>query len=130
MNKPERKHVTFYRYQGRYNFCSTEEQAQYIFRLPEDAPENLKRGFLIDLEKDEDYNDGDMTALELAEWIKDVYESYWIHSGVGEIKALFEYLESIEGDQERLRAEYELEHAKYQAAYWAAKVEELTGREG
>ncbi|MNB81415.1 hypothetical protein D3C75_281970 [compost metagenome] len=118
MEKPIKKFVTFYRTQGRYNLCSTEEDAQYIFiNLPEDAPKELRRGFLVDLEKDAGYNENDMTAVELAGWIKSVYESYWIHSDVKKITALYEYLESIEEEQEKLRNEYELEYAHYQLEY-------------
>lgn len=126
MDKPKKNYVTFYRAQARYNLCSNEEQAQYVFKLQDDAPSEIRRGFLIDLEKDDGYSEDDMTAWELAEWIKSVYEGYWIHSGVKEITALCEYLESIDDEQEKLRIEYELEHAKYQAHYWAEKVKELT----
>jgi hypothetical protein len=123
MNKPEKKHVTFYRTEGRFYIGDT---ARYVFQLPADAPKELERSFLVNLEKDWNYSDDETSALVLARWIHEVYESYFFHTGKSRIKALVDYLESIEDEQEALREAYELEYAKYQVGYWTARVEELT----
>lgn len=125
MNKPTPQHVTFYRTEGRYNLVnSSEVSAQYIFRLPPDAPKEITRGHLIAIDKDENYSPGDLTPLELARWILEVYEGYWIHTGKNNIAALIGYLESIEPQEVVNRAEYNLEYAKYQVWYWANKQSE------
>lgn len=92
--------------------------------MPSDAPKELKRAYLIDIDKDENYTNDDVTALELAEWIKSVYEGYWMHWDKGKIAALIEYLYSIEPQEEIKRAEYNLEYAKYQVWFWTKKQAE------
>jgi hypothetical protein len=125
MNKPNPQHVTFCRLEGRYNLLDPSEvSAQYVFRLPPDAPKELKRAYLIDIDKDENYTNDDVTALELAEWIKSVYEGYWMHWDKEKIAALIEYLYSIEPQEEIKRAEYNLEYAKYQVWFWTKKQAE------
>ncbi|MCR8939792.1 hypothetical protein O0555_21055 [Brevibacillus laterosporus] len=122
MDKPIAQHVTFYRAEGRYNMLnSSEVSAQYIFSLPPDAPNKLSRSFLIDLDKDYNYSNDDMTALELAEWIQSVFDSYWIYTGKKQVAELVEYLRSIEGQEEVKRAEYDLAYANYQVWYWTQK---------
>ncbi|MCR8982628.1 hypothetical protein [Brevibacillus laterosporus] len=128
MDKPIAQHVTFYRAEGRYNILdSSEVSAQYIFRLPPDAPNKLSRSFLIDIDKDYTYSNDDMTALELAEWIQSVFDSYWIHTSKKQVAELVEYLRSIEGQEEIKRAEYNLEYAKYQVWEWTNKLNEYQG---
>jgi hypothetical protein len=132
MNKPEVKHVTFYRNEGSYNWLnSSEKSAQYVFNFPHLNFENikemgLKNSFLVDLEEDYDFDPKTYTALELAEELRSIFDNYWIHSDKEEIKKVYQYLESIEEEQETLRHEYEVEFTKYQIKYWEEKLTELT----
>lgn len=85
-----------YRTTGRFYFGRSEEQAQYVFSLRDDAPKELQRSFLIGLEKDNNFSG---SALEVANEIKEVIDSYWINSDKSKIKDLVEYLE-IWGDKD------------------------------
>ncbi|MGD7046997.1 hypothetical protein FZC83_02030 [Rossellomorea marisflavi] len=132
IEKPEVKHVTFYRNEGNYNWLKQSEvSAQYVFRFPHLTSEEVKEkgltySFLVDLDKDYDFSPESYTAYELADELRNIYDSYWIHSGKGEIKRVFDYLESIEEDQEKLRHQYEIEYAKYKIQFWENKLEKLT----
>lgn len=131
MEKPKIEHVTFYRTEGCFNlFNPKERSAQYVFGLPHLTREQinekeLKTSFLIDLEKDYDFDPNSYTALEVAYEIKNILDSYWIHSGKQEIQKFVEYLESIEEEQEKLRHQYAIENAKYQISYWQNELESL-----
>ncbi|WP_137743363.1 hypothetical protein [Robertmurraya siralis] len=133
MNKPEAKHVTFYRNEGSYNWLNPKEKsAQYVFTFPQLTSDEIKemgliRSYLVDLEKDYSYEPDSYTALEAAYEIKSIYESYWIHSGLKDIEKLVEYLKSIEEEQEELRHRYAIENAKYQIYYWQQELEKLQG---
>lgn len=83
----------YYRTEGRYNLLSSENQAQYVFQLRDDAPDEIKRSFLIDLDKDGMFSG---SPLEVARDIKDVLDSYWIHGSQERIKLLVDYLERWE----------------------------------
>jgi hypothetical protein len=87
----------------------------------------LTVSFLVDLEKDYNYDPDSYTPLETAIEIKSIYDDYFIHSGQKDIKKLVEYLESIEDEQEKLRHQYEIENAKYQIHYWTNELEKLKG---
>lgn len=132
MNKPEIKHVTFYRREGSFNWLNPKEvSAQYVFQFPHlSAAElkemNLTRSFLVNLEKDYRFEPESYTALDAAIEISSIYDSYWIHSGKEEIQALVDYLESIEEEQEQLRHLHKIENAKYQIEYWKKELENLT----
>lgn len=132
MNKPEVKHVTFYRAEGSYNWLNpSEKSAQYVFKFPHLTNEELKEkglksSFLVDLEKDYDFDPKIITALDLAYELKSIYDDYWMHSSKGEIKKVLDYLESIEEEQEELRHEYDVEYAKYKIEYWTSELERLT----
>jgi len=127
IQEPKKNFVNVVRQEGRYTLGSSEVSACYNFLINrEDAPK-IWRSFTVDPEKD--YISEDQTPLEIAKQIKDVYESYWIHSGVGDIKKMIEYLESIEEEESAAREAYELEYAKYQVSYWTERVNDLTHRE-
>lgn len=126
MNKPDKKHVYFTRHEGKYNlFNPSEVSAQYIFHNIS-TETGLQVSYLIDLEKDYTWDNESYTALEVAREIQDVLDSYRFHSDQKKIKALIEYLESIEEEQEQIQREYDLDYAKYQVDYWTNRVNELT----
>lgn len=126
MNKPQENFVTYYRVEGNYNLLdSSEVSAQYIIKGidREIAKEKgFRLSYSIDIEKDYDYNPKRETVLDLALWIKDVFDSYWIHTGKQEIQNLVDHLEAIEEEQELLRAQYEVEYAKYKVHEWAGRL--------
>lgn len=82
-----------YRTTGRYYLGESAEQAQYVFQLREDAPKDLKRGFVIELEKDEHFTG---SALTVAHEIKRIIDSYWISTEKPKIQKLVDYLEKWE----------------------------------
>lgn len=82
-----------YRTVGRFYLGESEQHAQYVFQLRENAPKDLKRSFLISLEKD-DNSSG--SALEVAYELQRIIDSYWINTDQSRIKALVEYLEKWE----------------------------------
>ncbi len=131
MNKPDVKHVTFYRREGSFNWLNpNEKSAQYVFLMPHLTIEEIKemgltRSFLVDLEKDYSFDPESYSPLEAAYEIKSIYDSYWIHSGKTEIQKLIEYLESIEEQQQELKHQYDIENAKYQISYWQNQLKQL-----
>lgn len=131
MDKPKIKHVTFYRTEGRYNlFNPSERSARYAFTIPHLSVEQikemeLKTFYLIDLDKDYNFDPDSYTALEVAYELKDIIESYWINTDKEKIKKLIEYLESIEEQQGELRHWYKIENAKYQINYWEEELKAL-----
>lgn len=122
---PEKNFVTVSRQEGRYTLGSSEESARYYFVIEREDAADLWKSFLVDLEKD-DINVKEQTPLEIANEIKEVYDSYWIHTGMDKIRDMIQYLESIEEEEAVAREAYELEYAKYQVAYWTERVNELT----
>ncbi|PIH59011.1 hypothetical protein [Paenibacillus sp. LK1] len=124
IQEPKKNFVTVTCQQGRYTLGSSEESARYYFVIGRDDAKDLWKSFLVDIEKD-CINYRDMTPLEVAYEIKEVYDGYWIHSGVGDIQKMIDYLENIEEEEEKLREEYELEYAKYKVEYWSNQVKEL-----
>ena len=80
-----------YRSEGSYNILDPRDKsAQYVFQFREDAPKELQRSFLIDIEKDGNFSG---TALDVAYELKSVIDSYWINTDQPRIKAVVEYLE-------------------------------------
>lgn len=129
---PSKKHVNFSRSEGRYNWLNTKEvSAQYYFQLPHLSNDqikelDLKLSFTVDIEKDYSYEPDSYTPLEVLYEIKSIYDSYWIHSGQKDVENLIKYLESIEEEQEKLRAEYRLEYAKAKVEMWLDEVAKAT----
>lgn len=126
MNKPQENFVTYYRVEGNYNLLdSSEVSAQYIIKGIDRGfakEKGFRLSYSIDIDKDYGYNPKQETVLDLALWIKDVFDGYWIHTGKQEIKNLVDYLEGIEEEQELLRAQYEVEYAKYKVHEWAERL--------
>lgn len=123
MEKPQKNSINFYRTEGNYNLLNSKDKsAQYRFHFPNGRPEDIATSFLIDIEKDENYSEKDMTPLELAEWILSVYESYWIHTGKGDVQKLIDYLRAVEPQEAVKRAEWNVENAKYQIWDWNQKL--------
>lgn len=131
MEKPTKNYVNFYRTEGNYNWLnSNDRSAQYVFSFPhlewEEVKElGIKTSFLVDIEKDYDYNPEYYTALECLKEIQSIYEDYWMHSGKEEVRKTIAYLESIEEEQEQLRHQYEVDYAKFQIEFWTNKFNEL-----
>lgn len=125
IQEPKKNFVTVSRQEGRYALGSPEVSACYSFVIKrEDAPK-IFRSFTVDIEKDY-INVKEQTPLEIANEIKEVYDSYWIHTGMDNIRDMIQYLESIEEEEAAAREAYELEYAKYQVAYWTERVNELS----
>lgn len=80
MNKPEVKHVTFYRRKGSFNWLNpNEKSAQYVFLMPHLTIEEIKemgltQSFLVDLEKDYSFDPESYSPLEVAYEIKSIYD--------------------------------------------------------
>lgn len=123
--EPKKKFVTVSRQEGRYTLGSAEESARYYFVIEREDAQDLWKSFLVDLEKD-DINVKEQTPLEIANEIKEVYDCYWVHTGMDNIRDMIQYLESIEKEEAAAREAYELEYAKYQVAYWTERVNELS----
>lgn len=124
-NAPEKKHVYIKRNEGKYNLLSSDVLAQYSFHFPELTREQLKEMDLqtfYNLKMDEDYGWEDNTPLDCAYEIKAVIDGYWMNSNKDSINKLFNYLESIEEEQEVLRKEYAIEYAKAKIEYWNDKL--------
>jgi hypothetical protein len=88
---------TFYRTEGCYNLCDTQEvSAQYVFRLRADAPQGLGKGYTLPIAEDEHFNPADVSALDLALWLRDTLDrAYWYSSSKVKIRALIAYLEPL-----------------------------------
>ncbi|MCA1025722.1 hypothetical protein LCM23_06430 [Cytobacillus kochii] len=131
MEKPQVKHVTFIRSEGKYDWLHPNEvSANYYFNIPHLSHEELKElnittNYLVDLDKDYSCSPESYTPLELAYELKDIYNSYWIHSSQKEIERLIEFLEGIEEEQVQLRHEHSIENAKYQIHYWEMELDRL-----
>jgi len=124
IQKPKKNFVTVSYQQGRYTLGSSEESGRYYFVIEREDAKDLWKSFLVDIEKD-CINVEDQTPLEIACEIEEIYNSYWVHGGVNDIKKMIDYLESIEEKEEVLREEYELEYARYKVEYWSNQVREL-----
>lgn len=126
MQKPQANFITFYRTEGRYNLAdSKQESAQYIIQGidREVAKENgFDLNYLVDIEKDHNYDPKSETVLYLAEAIQAIYDDYWLHSGKAKIKKLIEYLQPLEEEQEILRARHRVEVAKYELDSWSKEL--------
>ncbi|WP_028562294.1 hypothetical protein [Paenibacillus pinihumi] len=83
-----------YRTVGRYYLGEAQEQARYVFQLRDDAPKELRRSFLIYLDRDGNFSG---SALQVARDIKDVVDSYFLNTDKPRIAALVDYLEKWEG---------------------------------
>ncbi|NUJ17484.1 hypothetical protein FKN04_12950 [Bacillus glycinifermentans] len=131
MDKPKIKHVTFCRNEGKFNWLNPKEiNAQYVFNFPhltieQIAEMDLKTSFLVDIEKDYGFSPESYSPLDVAYEIKEIYDSYWIHTGQKDIQKLVEYLESIDEEQEKLKHKYEIENAKYQVYFWENELKRL-----
>lgn len=86
-----------YRTVGRFYLGESAQQAQYVFQFREDAPAELKRSFLIELDKDDNFTG---SALYVARELQAIIDDYWINTDKEKIKAVVEYLEKWE-DQDR-----------------------------
>lgn len=131
MEKPQVKHITFTRREGKYDWLHPNEvSVNYFFDFPHLSHERLKEmnlttNYLVELDEDLDFMPEDYTPLELAYEIKAIYDPYWIHNGKQRIQDLIKYLEEIEKEQVQLRYEYSIENAKYQIHYWEQELERL-----
>lgn len=118
---PEKKHIHITRREGQFNLLSSDKQAQYYFTFPELTPEQVKElGFSTwyTIELDKDYGWEDYTPYDLAYELQHLFNGYFMHSRKGDIGRLVEYLDLIEEDQEILRNQYKIEHAKAKIQYW------------
>lgn len=122
---PEKKHIHINRREGQFNLLSSEKQAQYHFTFPDLTPEQIKElGFstwyTVDLDKD--YGWEDYTAYDVAWELRDLFDGYFMHSSKKEMNNLFEYLGSIEEEQQLLREQYEIEYVKAKIQYWEDRL--------
>lgn len=128
-NAPEKKHIYITRREGQFNLLSSEKQAQYTFHFPELSNEQVKElGFstwyTVDLDKD--YGWEYYTAFDLAWELRYLFDSYFFHDSKKEIYKLFDYLGSIEEEQELLRNQYEIDYAKAKIQYWEDRLIEFS----
>lgn len=115
MPKSQAKHNRFYRTTGRYNFADpSEEQAMYVFTFREDAPEGLRRGFVVDIEHD--WSPRDYSALEVARELQAVYDRYFYTANKQHIAKVVAYLETCEAQDAIEAAEYEVARARERLA--------------
>ena len=132
MDKPKINYVSFYRSEGKYNLANHNDvSAQYVFTFPNLNGEqikdlNLQQSYLIDIEKDSDYQPNSTTALELAYELSEIINNYWINPDKKPINRLVEYLESIEEEQEFLRHDYKIKYAEYKVDYWQRELIRLS----
>lgn len=82
-----------YRTLGRFYLGQPEQQAQYVFQFRKDAPKELKRSFIVDLDKDGTFTG---SALDVAYQIKTANDAYWINTDKPKIQAVVDYLEKWE----------------------------------
>ena len=132
MQKPEINHVSFYRSEGKYNLLDHNQvSVQYLFTFPHLTQEEIKelglqQSFLIDIDKDHDYQPETTSALELADELKYIINDYWFNSDRKPIETLVNYLESIEHEQEYLRHQYKIKYAEYKVDYWRKELIRLS----
>ena len=126
MQKPTENFVTFYRTEGNYNWGNSQEvSAQYIIKgIDRKVAKELgfDLSYLVDIEKDYNFDPKSDSVLSLGEWIQEVYEGYWIHTGKQKIKNLVDYLKTVEDEQEILRARHRVEVAKYELDSWSKEL--------
>lgn len=93
--------VSFYRKEGYYNLCNTNEKsAQYVFdwgKWEHVAKElKLKRSYLISLDEDRFYTFPEYDAIDLATELSDIINGYWINSDKQEINKVLNFLYTIQ----------------------------------
>ena len=127
---PKVEFVDFYRVEGHYNLAdSSERSAQYVFKFPHLSREQINEmglqvSYLVDIDRDYDYDPKEITALDLAYELKAHYESYLYSSNAKPIKKLYDYLSEIEEEQENIRSKFQYEYALAKVEYWKNKAEE------
>ncbi|MGG3890265.1 hypothetical protein [Metabacillus fastidiosus] len=132
MQKPEKNFISFYSREGSFNWLNPKEMSiQYVLSgisKEEMEANNLPTlSFLVDPEHDYGLSPDNYTALELLQELDYIYNNkYFFNTRTKDSKALLEYLESVEEEQQKKRQEYEIENAKYQIHYWTQKLDELT----
>lgn len=128
----DKKHIYWIREVGHFNYVDPKEtQVNYSFQFPRLTFQqinelDIRKNFTIDEEKDSfEYEiDDDSSALEVAQYIYNVYKNkYFWHGGEKGILKLVEYLESQEEEQEKLRLKYNIDYSLEQVKEWTDKWE-------
>lgn len=130
MEKPKINFITFYRTEGNYNLFNVNDvSAQYVVTgvdLDIAKENNLRLSYTFNIEYDWNFNPDNYTVLELLNELEYIYNKHYLFStSVDDMKRLREYLESIEGEQSKLRHQYQVDYAKYQIEYWTEELNKL-----
>lgn len=111
MDKPVKNFPWVREIEGHYDlYHPSEVQVQYVFILPNDAPQGLQRGYVVN----KDHAGLGGSALEIARELQSIFSRYLFTSNKEKIAELIAYLEANEQEHYRHELAYRIANADYE----------------